>query len=340
MNSISTLKPLVLALALASLLSACGNSETSTTSSADSAGRQTHSNDDGDDHAGEESGTGKDGKDEAGEAERASIDPDIAMQSGIRVAPAQAGTIADEHLIQGVLTPIDGRMATLTARYPGLVRRMDVNVGDKVRAGQTVATLESNLSLSTYPVTSPINGIVTARVATVGGVASEGMPLYQIADLSSLWVDLHVFGSDAQHIVSGAPVSITRIGDGLTVSSTLQMVLPGTATASQSTIARAVLDNTDGLWRPGSAVEARVTVSTRDAALVVPATALQTEDGDDVVFVRTDPSTYEKRVVEPGKRDNTHVEILSGINAGDEVVVEQSYLVKAELGKAGATHAH
>ena len=270
---------------------------------------------------------------------RTTIAAKVAQDSGIRVAPAQAGVIADEHEVQGLLTPVEGRVANIAARFPGPIRRLAVNVGDRVRAGQSLAVVESNLSLTTYPVTTPISGVVLARNATVGGVAGEGATLFEVADLSSLWVDLHIFGADAQHIVPGVPVTVTRLSDGATVRTTLERVLPGTATASQSTVARATLANADGLWRPGSAVKARITVQQQPAALVVPVAALQTFRDWDVVFVRVG-DTYEVRPLELGKRDAARVEVLSGLEAGDQVVVEQSYLVKADIEKSGASHDH
>ena len=270
---------------------------------------------------------------------RTTIAAKIAQDSGIHVAPAQAGVIADEHEVQGLLTPVEGRVANIAARFPGPIRHLAVNVGDRVRAGQSLAVVESNLSLTTYPVTTPISGVVLARNATVGGVAGEGATLFEVADLSSLWVDLHIFGADAQHIVPGVPVTVTRLSDGATARTTLERVLPGTATASQSTVARATLANADGLWRPGSAVKARITVQQQPAALVVPVAALQTFRDWDVVFVRVG-DTYEVRPLELGKRDAARVEVLSGLEAGDQVVVEQSYLVKADIEKSGASHDH
>ncbi|MCA0197047.1 MAG: efflux RND transporter periplasmic adaptor subunit [Proteobacteria bacterium] len=279
------------------------------------------------------------GEAEEDDADGTVIAADIAEASGIRVAPAAAGTIADEHEVQGLLTPVDGRVAQVAARYPGPIRSLAVNVGDRVRAGQTLATVESNLSLSSYSVNAPIPGVVLARNASIGGIAAEGTPLFEIADLSSLWVDLHIFGSDAGHIVPGAPVTVTRLSDGATARTTLERVLPGTATASQSTVARAVLDNDDGLWRPGSAVKARITVEQQPAALVVPLAALQVLEGRDVVFVR-DGDRYAAHPVRLGKRDGRQVEVLEGLDAGDAVVVEQSYLIKADIEKAGASHEH
>jgi len=270
---------------------------------------------------------------------RTVIDAKVAQDSGIRIAPAGAGVIADEHEVQGLLTPVEGRVAKVMARFPGPIRSLRANVGDQVRAGQVLASIESNLSLTQYSVTAPISGVVLARDAAVGTVASEGTPLFEIADLSSLWVDLHVFGADAQHLRPGVPVTVTRMSDGATAETTLERVLPGTATASQSTVARATIANGDGLWRPGSAVKAKVTVDRQPAALVVPLTALQTFRDWDVVFIRIG-DTYEVRPIEIGRRDGSRVEVLSGLRKGDPVVVEQSYLVKADIEKSGASHDH
>lgn len=270
---------------------------------------------------------------------RTEIAAATARTSGIRAAPAAPGVIADTHEVQGLVTPVEGRVAKVMARFPGPVRSLRANIGDRVSAGQALATVNSNLSLTDYTVPSPISGVVMARDASVGAVAGEGAALYEIADLSELWVDLHVFGSDAQHITAGGRVEVTRMSDGATAETVIERVLPGTATASQSTVARARLRNLDGLWRPGSAVRARITVDEAAAALVVPLAALQTFRDWDVVFVRVG-DTYEIRPVELGKRDARSVEVLSGLKAGDQIVVEQSYLVKADIEKSGASHDH
>ncbi|MBV6794806.1 efflux RND transporter periplasmic adaptor subunit [Xanthomonas euvesicatoria] len=270
---------------------------------------------------------------------RTTIAAKVAQDAGIRVAPVGAGSIADQHEVQGLLTPAEGAQAQATARFPGPVRSLRVNVGDQVRAGQVLATVESNLSLTTYSVSAPISGTVLARNASLGSNASEGQALFEIADLSTLWVDLHIFGADAGHITAGAPVTVTRISDGVVAQTNLERVLPGTATASQSTVARAVLRNSDGLWRPGSAVKARVTVAQQPAAMVVPVGALQRFRDWDVVFVRVG-DVYEVRPVKLGAREAQQVQVLSGLAVGNAVVVEQSYLVKADIEKSGASHDH
>ncbi|KQO00504.1 MULTISPECIES: efflux RND transporter periplasmic adaptor subunit [Stenotrophomonas] len=317
-------RPAALAVLLAALAACGGNPDTAAKDAAqDSPGHA-----DGDDHA-----------DEDGAPEQTTIPAARAKAAGIVSAVAGPGTIADEHDVQGLLAPIDGRMAQVTARFPGPIRALRANVGDRVRAGQPLASIDSNLSLTTYGISAPISGVVLSRQAQVGGVAGEGQLLFEIGDLSQLWVDLHIFGADTQHITAGVPVTVTRMTDGVSQATTLERVLPGTATASQSTVARATVDNADGLWRPGAAVRARIVVASTPADIVVPLTALQSMDGRDVVFVR-EGETYQARPVALGARDARQVAVSAGLQAGEEVVVEQSYTVKADIGKAGAGHEH
>ncbi|MFX9119925.1 biotin/lipoyl-binding protein, partial [Acinetobacter baumannii] len=80
-----------------------------------------------------------------------------AAANGIRTERVGPGTIADQHEVQGLLTPVEGSIAKVQARFPGPIRSLRANVGDTVRAGQPLATIESNLSLTTYTVTAPIS---------------------------------------------------------------------------------------------------------------------------------------------------------------------------------------
>ncbi|AWH23275.1 efflux RND transporter periplasmic adaptor subunit [Stenotrophomonas sp. ZAC14D2_NAIMI4_6] len=323
MKAVTSLIRLATVAALLAALSACGNGGPQAASPAD----------DDHDHAEGEAAHADDAP------ERTTITAAQAAEAGIVSAAAGPGTIADEHDVQGLLAPVDGRSAQVTARFPGPVRALRANVGDRVRAGQPLASIDSNLSLTTYSVAAPISGVVLSRQVQVGAMAGEGQVLFEIGDLSQLWVDLHIFGADTQHITAGVPVTVTRMTDGVSQITTLERVLPGTATASQSTVARASVDNADGLWRPGAAVRARIVVASTPAGIVVPLSALQTLDGKDVVFVR-EGDTYTARPVTLGARDAQQVAVSAGLRAGEQVVVQQSYTVKADIGKAGASHEH
>jgi membrane fusion protein, heavy metal efflux system len=266
------------------------------------------------------------------------IDEKTARELGVETATVGAGVIRDQHEVQGLLTPIEGKHARVRGRYPGPVQSVRVSVGDVVKAGQALAVVDSNVSLTPYTITAPFAGTVLDVAVGPGDLAGE-QPLFEIADLSALWVDLHLFGGDAQHITPGLSVEVTRLSDGVQATTKLDRILPGTATASQSTVARATVKNTDGQWRPGAAVRARVTVSQREAAIVVPLAALQEFEGDRVVFIH-EGETYAPRPVKVGQKDAANAEVLDGLKGGEEIVVEQSYLIKADLEKESAAHEH
>jgi cobalt-zinc-cadmium efflux system membrane fusion protein len=271
-------------------------------------------------------------------ADQTNIPAETAQRSGIVTAPVGPGKIQQTVRLPGVIEARQGAIARVAARFPGAIRDVAVQVGDSVRAGQRLATVESNASLSTYTITTPLAGVVMTRDAEVGGLAGES-PLFEVVDLSKVWVDLHVFGRDAQRVRVGAEVRVERLADGVAATAAIGQVLPATDVDSQSLTARAVLDNADGLWRPGMAVQADVTIGTTEAALRVPLGALQRMEGRDVVFVR-EGDTYIATPVRLGVRDAAFVEVTDGLTPGNQVVVEQSFLVKADIAKAGAAHEH
>jgi cobalt-zinc-cadmium efflux system membrane fusion protein len=101
----------------------------------------------------------------------------------------------------------------------------------------------------------------------------------------------------------------------------------------------ATMDNKGLVWRPGSFATAQVIVEEIPVDIRLPRAALQTLKGEQVVFVRTKQG-FEKRDVVLGKQDDSAVEVVFGLDPGDEVAVANSFVVKAELGKAEAEHAH
>jgi cobalt-zinc-cadmium efflux system membrane fusion protein len=82
-----------------------------------------------------------------------------------------------------------------------------------------------------------------------------------------------------------------------------------------------------------------VTVAERQAAIVVPLSALQLFEDETVVFIH-ESGRYVPRPLKLGERDARNAEVLEGLNAGDEIVIEQSYLIKADLEKESAAHEH
>ncbi|MDH3202056.1 MAG: HlyD family secretion protein, partial [Myxococcales bacterium] len=116
-------------------------------------------------------------------------------------------------------------------------------------------------------------------------------------------------------------------------------ISPFGAENTQTTVARIELPNPDGRWRPGLFVTGEIVVDDASVPLAVKASALQTFRDWDVVFLR-DGDLFEIAILELGRRDDDWVEVLSGLAPGQKYAAENSFVVKADIGKSGATHDH
>ena len=199
----------------------------------------------------------------------------------------------------------------------------------------------SAVGLQRYALRSPIAGRVIERRVDLGapvGGDNQEKELYVVADLSSVWIELSVPTGDLSAIREGQEVAITS-GSEPASKGRIVFVSPVLNQDTRSARVIASVENKDLTWRPGSYVTARVVVAEEPVELRLPRTALQTIAGEQVIFVRNDAG-FEKREVALGRTDETSVEIVFGLDPGERVAVSNSFLLKAELGKAEAEHAH
>jgi len=268
---------------------------------------------------------------------RVTIPVAIAAASGVKTSVAGPATIRDVLPLMGRVAIDRSRQAMVRARFPGIVRSVPVNLGDRVRRGQTLATVEGNDSMRSYAVTAPLDGVVLARNTNVGDVAGEA-PLFEIADLSSVWVELHAVGRDVDRLRPGQTVSVRPASGGEALTTRIDALVPVTHMGT-SVVARARIRNPDGAWRPGMAVVGDATVAQREVPLAVKVSGLQRFRDFTVVFAQVG-DTYEVRMLELGERDAEAAEVLGGLKPGTAYVSEQSFLIRADIEKSGASHDH
>lgn len=268
---------------------------------------------------------------------RVSIPATIAANAGIKTEVAGPAVIRDTVRLTGVIALDENRHATIKARFPGIVRSVSVQQGQRVQRGQTLAIIESNNSMRSYPVTAPFDGIVLARTTNAGELADSEM-LFELADLSQVWVDLRAIGTDVALLEPGQPVHIQSATGQAEAKADISRLLP-IAGIGQSVIARVNIPNPQGRWRPGMIVAAEVAVSSREVPLAVKESGLQRFRDFTVVFAQIG-ETYEVRMLELGERDGEHAEVLSGLKPDTRYVAQQSFLIRQDIEKSGASHDH
>jgi cobalt-zinc-cadmium efflux system membrane fusion protein len=198
---------------------------------------------------------------------------------------------------------------------------------------------------SLFYVRSPLSGHIIDRHAILGQYAGTTMPLFTVADLARVWLIAQVFERDAVNLRAGSIAHVTLAAlPGQEVDGRVTQVGRQVDAGSRTVPVRAELSNTEGLLRPGMSASVRLEVASQtETILAVPAAALQRVGEQWLVFVPRGPQEFEMRPVGRGRDLGNDVEVVSGLKAGETVVVEGAFLLKAEAEKragGGAEHAH
>ncbi|MAK99298.1 MAG: efflux RND transporter periplasmic adaptor subunit [Citromicrobium sp.] len=322
--------------------------------------------------------------------------------SQLDIVAASASSLGAEIIAQGSVATSPQGQAVLSAGAEGRVARIAKRLGDPVRRGETVATIDSreaaaitadvtsaqaraelartrlereqklfdeqvtaradletvraeyqqalaevsrarqaaaaaNASGRTIAVRSPIAGRVTGAPVVLGSYVTAQDELYRIANANSVQIEAAVPAEDARRIAAGAAARVEAPGGEITAR-----VLSVTPTADvENRSATVVLAPASGAGLlPGEYVRVRIESRTPEGtggALVVPAEAVQSVDGRDVVFVRT-ANGFKVQPVQVGARTSERVEILGGLAAGTRIAGRKAFLLKAELGRGEAEH--
>lgn len=268
---------------------------------------------------------------------RTRIGAEIAESFGLTTELAGPATIRETVPVYGRIVPNRERVRKVSARFGGVIESVAVSSGDTVLKGQTLATVESNESLKSYAITAPIGGMVTERVANPGE-QSGGRALFTVMDTASLWAELAVFPSARARVRTGATVMVRATAATAAVAGLIAQISP-VAEPNQAVTARVVLDNADGAFVPGMYVTADIQIAEHAVALAVKREGLQSFRDFTVVYAQIGDD-YEVRMLELGRQDAERVEVLSGLLPGTRYVTTNSYLVKADIEKSGASHDH
>jgi len=264
---------------------------------------------------------------------------ETAVAEALEIETLIAGPVVMQETITvyGQIKANTERMREVSARFDGVIKTVSPSIGDKVHKGQKLATVESNESLKLYTITAPISGVVTQRDANAGE-QSNGRQLFTIMDTSSVWADLSVFPGDRSRVKVGAPVTVTGAAGSDSVTGKVSRI-DVMAQANQSVNVRVVLDNKEGRLLPGSFVTANIKVGERPAALAVKRSGLQAFRDFTVVYAQIGEE-YEVRMLDLGLQAGEWAEVLGGLEPGTRYVSENSYVIKADIEKSGASHDH
>lgn len=178
---------------------------------------------------------------------------------------------------------------------------------------------------------SQVNGIVTKIDATEGQYIPEGGSIYEVDDISKLWVEAELYPSETSLVNIGDTLSLKISGfENTSVYGVVSFLSPEYKANSQITIIRASINNPGLKFKPGMQVQAYFTHSAHES-LAVPADAVIRNGKGSHVYVQRGKNTFRPQMVKLGLDDEDQVEIKEGLSDGDTIVATGAYLLYSEL---------
>ncbi|WP_428406750.1 efflux RND transporter periplasmic adaptor subunit [Hyphococcus sp.] len=213
---------------------------------------------------------------------------------------------------------------------------------DRLRAldisEQQIATLEKSSRVQQYVrFYAPISGVVTALNVADGQYVKPDTEIMALADLSTVWLISDVFESDADQLRTGARVvGKSKFEPGTTIEGEVDYIYPDLDPKTRTIPVRTVLDNSDGDLKPGMFMTVSIAAPQRAETTIIPREALIRTGRQERVILALDRGQFQPAAVTSGVEADGKVEILSGLNAGETVVVSGQFLIDSESNFSGA----
>jgi RND family efflux transporter MFP subunit len=229
----------------------------------------------------------------------------------------------EQETVRGLLehaTHIRSEAATMLAAY-----------------GVKLPPLHDETIQSAGPVVTPRAGVIIKKNVTVGDVVSSTEPMYVVADLSKVWLDLAVYDKQLMSVREGSTAVFTSDSlPGKRFSGRITYFKPATEEGSGTFVARVEMPNPKLLLKPGMIGEVKVEHESATAYPFVPEGALQKYGNDAFVFIDEGHGLYKKQSISLDSHLSDGYLVKAGVSPGDQIVVKGSFMLKAELLKAAA----
>ncbi|MFA8342809.1 MAG: efflux RND transporter periplasmic adaptor subunit [Rhodothermaceae bacterium] len=259
---------------------------------------------------------------------------------GIETSSVSPRELANYKNLYGEIVPDPARIAHIVPRFSGLVKRVNKKIGDKIKKGEIIAVIESNESLVKYNVKAATDGVILDMTMTPGEVIGNNN-VVKIADLNYVWAELNIYQKDFNEIQVGQTTQINFGDNDKKTGGKIFYVSPVVNEETRTASARVLINNTNGNWKPGMFVSAKVYTEYEPVLKTVTINAIQNFENKKVVFVKHEGG-FKPQPVIVGKTNSKYAEILKGLSEGQVYVSKGAFTIKSELLKEafGGGHGH
>lgn len=194
--------------------------------------------------------------------------------------------------------------------------------------------------LNRFELRAPFDGVIVEKHLSVGEAVQDSTQVFTISDLRSVWAEMRVAASDLPAVRVGEKATVRATAFDSSATGEVAYVGSLIGQDTRTAPARITLPNPDGVWRPGLFVNVELTASSQQVPLAVASAAIQRLEGTQTVVFVPVQGGFRAQPVRVGRADARTTEVLEGLRPGQSYVAEGSFVLKAELGKATAEHAH
>ena len=267
-----------------------------------------------------------------------------AEKAGITTSKVIKGNLTKTLVLPGEVTINGDLLVHVAPRFEGTIKKVTKHIGENVKKGDLLATVQSNESLSIYEIKAETDGIVIDKDASQGEFATNDKVLFTIANFDTVWVNAAVHTKDVVSVKKGLTATIQSKTTNTTQAGTINYVRPTLNENTRTALARIVLDNPDRKWLPGMFVNVSLNLSSPRSNLLMPSESAVFVENEYVAFVKgispDGEQGFGKRDIKIGQDNGEQVEVLSGLKVGEVVASGETFILKAELGKGSAEHCH
>ena len=267
-----------------------------------------------------------------------------AKHEGVELVHVGPAVIKEKRSFYGETVINGNTLVHVVPRFPGTLKGVTKLLGDSVRAGDILATVESNESLSNYQVKAEIDGVIIDQDATKGEFVSNEKVLFKLANLETTWANITVPPRMLASLKVGTPATVSSQSTDARLETQITYVRPTLSEATRSGHARLELPNQQQEWPPGMFITVEVALSEKNVPLAVPESSVLLIENKPSAFVQAKAPDgdegFEVRHLKTGRSDGRWIEVVDGLTAADVVAAGETFLLKAEMGKSSAEHSH
>ena len=251
----------------------------------------------------------------------------------VKTEPIALGSIETTLKAAGRVSENLNRTAKIASTLEGRLIKLNVDLNDKVKAGEVLCLVQTpELLGKPLELKAPINGVIIDRKSAPGELVGKDKEIYTISDPTDLWVIAEIKERDAGAVKIGQEATFTVLSyPGERFRGKVVRIGNEIERESRTLEARIEVDNSDGRLKPGMFADVEITTNVLKDALVISDAALQTEEDNQIVFVALDTNTFQKRVVKLGLEHQGKVQVLEGLEEGEKVVTDGSFILKSEM---------